>query len=217
MAGGAALRPASVAKGGCGTPPPSILRAHSLSHSRQTVFRWAHALSRWAHGAMRSPPQQNHAVSAMRMYPTLCVAAARGRGGEGRRHQGRTCYLQMCAALQDREVLHDLVVGAAFGRTIEDFATMRWRGHRRSNAGFWGFGAVGPQDRKREKRALHDPILTQQQPLASSSHFTRDTSPDSTTSTRQYCWQSDNLQSICLYLLQLQKYQPQSHQPHDCL
>ena len=38
--------------------------------------------------------------------------------------------------------------------------TMRWRGRRRSNAGFWGFGAVGPQDRKREKRALHDPILT---------------------------------------------------------
>ena len=40
--------PASVAKGGCGTPPPSILTAYSLSHS-------LHALSRWAHGAMRSP------------------------------------------------------------------------------------------------------------------------------------------------------------------
>ena len=84
----------------------------------------------------------------------------------------------MCAALRDREVMHDLVVGAAFGRTIEDFATMRWRGRRRSNAGFWGFGAVGPQDRKREKRALHDPILTQQRPRSSS---TRHTSPDSTT------------------------------------
>ena len=42
---------------------------------------------------------------------------------------------------------------------------------------FGGFGAVGPQDRKREKRALHDPILTQQRPLASSA---RHTSPDST-------------------------------------
>ena len=106
------------------------------------------------------PPQQNHAVSAIRMYPTLCVAAARGRGGGVRRHQRHTCLRQMCATLRDREVMHDLVVGAAFGRAIEDFATRRWRGRRRPNGGFWGFGAVGPQDRKREKRALHDPILT---------------------------------------------------------
>ena len=28
------------------------------------------------------PPQQNHAVSAMRTHSTFCVAAARGRGGE---------------------------------------------------------------------------------------------------------------------------------------
>ena len=92
-----------------------------------------------------------------------------GRGHEGRGHEGtpvgfffdrrgsapatgrigrmgRTCFWQMCAALRDRKVMHDLVVGAALGRDMEDFATMRWRGHRRSNAGFWGFGAVGPQD-----------------------------------------------------------------------
>eukprot|EP00966_Prymnesium_polylepis_P286506 6618365-Prymnesium_polylepis.1 len=50
LAGGAALRPASVAKGGCGTPPPSILRARSLSHSLHTLSEWAHALSGWAHG-----------------------------------------------------------------------------------------------------------------------------------------------------------------------
>eukprot|EP00966_Prymnesium_polylepis_P063783 1479293-Prymnesium_polylepis.1 len=42
---------------------------------------------------------------------------------------------------------------------------------------FGGVGAVGPQDRKREKRALYDPILTQQRPRSS----TRHTSPDSTT------------------------------------
>ena len=77
-------------------------------------------------------------------------ALRRWRRGGGARvaaaPRGGTCFQQMCAALHDREVLHGLVVGAAFGRAIEDFATMRWRGHRRSNAGFWGFGAVGPQD-----------------------------------------------------------------------
>ena len=48
------------------------------------------------------PPQQNHAVSAMRTHSTFCVAAARGRGGEGRRHQRHTCFRQMCAALRGR-------------------------------------------------------------------------------------------------------------------
>ena len=50
-------------------------------------------------------------------------------------------------------------------------------GRRRSNAGFGGFGTVGPQDRNCKKRALHDPILTEPCPLASS---TRHTSPDFT-------------------------------------
>ena len=80
-------------------------------------------------------------------HSTLCVAAARGRA-VAERHQGRTCFWQMCAALRDRRVLHDLVVCAALGRDMEDFATMRWRGHRRSNAG--DFGGLGRLARKTE-------------------------------------------------------------------
>ena len=53
-------------------------------------------------GARRDGLPLYHAMSAIRMYPTLCVAAARGRGGEGRRHQRHTCFRQMCAALRDR-------------------------------------------------------------------------------------------------------------------
>ena len=125
---------------------PSILRAHSLSRWAHTLSGWAHALSGWAHGVMGSLYTMLHAMSAMRTYRTLCVAGGERAGGEGGGTKGRTCFWQMCAALRDRKVLHDLVVCAALGRDMEDFATMRWRGHRRSNAGFWGFGAVGPQD-----------------------------------------------------------------------
>ena len=42
----------------------------------------------------------------------------------------------------------------------------------RPNAGFGGFGAVGPQDRNCKKRALHNPIITKQRPLASSARHT---------------------------------------------
>ena len=84
----------------------------------------------------------------------------------------------MCAALRDRKVLGDLAVGAAFGRTIEDFATRRWRGRRRPSAGIGGFGALGPQDRNREKRALQNTRITRTSRIARS---TRQTSPDSAT------------------------------------
>ena len=56
--------------------------------------------------------------------------------------RGGTCFWQMCAALRDRKVLHDLVVGAAFGRTIEDFARATMRGPSAEMAGFGGLGRV---------------------------------------------------------------------------
>eukprot|EP00966_Prymnesium_polylepis_P116309 2688654-Prymnesium_polylepis.1 len=57
---------------------------------------------------------------------------------------------------------------------------MRWRGRRRSNAGFWGFGAVGPQDQNREnERCTMIRYSPSNAPCQSGS--ARHTSPDSTT------------------------------------
>eukprot|EP00966_Prymnesium_polylepis_P203580 4716514-Prymnesium_polylepis.1 len=82
-------------------------------------------------------------MSAIRMYHTFCDAGGERAGGRGWWHQTHTCFRQMCAALRDREVLHDLVVCAAFGCAIEDFATRRWCGRSRPTmADLGGFGRL---------------------------------------------------------------------------